>query len=740
MRFIKSFAVLMSAAAGAAGTVHAQPSVVTQDYDMSRSGANLAETILTPSSVSSTTFGKLFAYSVDEEVWAQPLYVPNLSIAGVSHNVVFVATQGNSVYAFDADNPATSNAPLWSVNLGTPVPASKFSFLATGVSHAGIYSTPVIDPGLNAMYVVTLVWNTASQSVSMQLHALNIANGQEMFSGPVTISATDFDPGVNEQLGGLLLLNGIVYIPIASHGDFQTNLANLAYEPYFGMVLAYNETTLAQVGSFNTEPGGMGAGIWQGGRGLASDGSYIYAQVANEYSVGTSDYSETFVQLNPGTLTVNDYYRDPDAACLNKIDLDLASSGPQIIPGAGTNLLVGGGKEGKVYTLQLDQALRTQTAAYFWGTSDYPTLPAEGGTCSDPRVHPHGWIQGSDTAFWNNPSGASYYYAFGNYDELISWQVSGNAFSQTSADTPPSTHPNALAVSANGGTNGILWTIAPQQNASSIVSAYNAVPAGGHLTKLWTSTTTVTRDVPGNLGRYSVPTVANGKLYVGTGSNQVVAYGLLPTTPSVTVTAGKPTLNMVDLDKITDIIYVNPYGGYKGTVSLSVAGLPPGVTYSFNKTSVTLTAKSKATPVTLTISPADAVLPLKDNYTVTVEATATGAGSSSIPIRFFTRSATFPTATSAGCNSSNQMSANLTWQINGSSTPTIWIQDSASPNFPGRVWLDPAADKGSGQTPYSVDNRSSYSLYWVIDQSAGIPTIIDNAVANINLAALYKCP
>ena len=273
MNVCTKFAWVIGTVAGIAGTALAvPPSVLTQDYDMTRSGANLAETVLTPANVSASTFGKLFEFPADEEVWAQPLYLPGLAIAGGTHNVVFVATQGNSVFAFDADNPATASTPLWSVNLGAPVPASKFNFTSTGVSHAGIYSTPVIDTNLGALYVVTEVWNSGTQTVSMLLHALSITTGQELFGGPVNVTAPGFDPGVNEQLGGLLLLNGIVYLPIASHGDVQTNMANLQTEPYFGYVLAYNASSLAEVGAFNVEPGGAGGGIWQGGRGLASDG------------------------------------------------------------------------------------------------------------------------------------------------------------------------------------------------------------------------------------------------------------------------------------------------------------------------------------------------------------------------------------------------------------------------------------------------------------------------------------
>jgi PQQ-like domain len=718
----------------------AQSSVLTQDYDMSRSGANLDEAILTPSNVSSATFGKLFSYPVDEEVFAQPLYVPKLVIRGGTHNVVFVATMGNTVYAFDADSPATSTTPLWSVNLGAGVPSSKFLYFAgSGVSHNGIYSTPVIDPTTNTIYVVTHLWSTASQSVALQLHALDVATGYEKLGGPVQIAAPGFDANLNEQRAGLLLLNGTVYVALASHADFVTNLSTLKHNPYVGMVLAYDAQTLAGVGTFNAEPGGIGAAIWQGGRGLASDGTYIYAMTANAMKLGTVDYSESFVQLNPRTLSVAGYYQDPDSACLNTLDLDLASSGPQVIPGAGTNLLVGGGKEGKVYTLQLDQALHSQTPQYFWGTSNYPTLPAEGGTCADTRGAANGWLQGSDTAFWNNPSGASYYYSFGNRDQLISWAVSGNAFTQTSMDTPSNLNINALAVSANVGANGILWTVANQTTGIAIVSAYNAVPSAGHLTLLWNSAQVPRRDALGQQGRYSVPTVANGKVYVGSGSNQVVVYGLLPTTPSVEVTPQLGTLAFTALNTKAENIFVNSVGGYTGQVILTLTGLPPGLTYSFAPASVNLTSMNTSVATSLSISPAGAVLPLSDNYTVLVQASAAGGSTSSAPIRLLMRNALFTSVTKVGCNSSNQMSASLSWQINGSAVPSLWIQDTTTPTFPGRLWVEPAAVAGTEQTGYSIDNKTGH-LIWLIDQSAGIPANFDNALKYTNLGFLYSCP
>jgi hypothetical protein len=719
-----------------------QSSVLTQDYDNMRSGANLGETILTPANVAPASFGELYAYAVDEEVFAQPLYVPNLQIKGGVHNVVYVATMNNTVYAFDADNPALANTPLWSVNLGAPTPSSRFFWKGgSGTANNGILSTPAIDAGSNTIYVVSQLWDTNSQSLSLLLHALDLASGAEKFGGPVQISAAGFSAKTNIQRAGLLLLNGVVYLAMASHADSRVDTATLlGGQKYFGLVLAYDAQTLALLGSFNVDAGGVGGGIWQGGRGLASDGNYIYAGTGNAITAGKPDYSESFVKLNPASLTVADYFVDPNQACLNTLDLELSSSGPQIMNTGSDSLLLGGGKQGKVYALSLTQPLLGQQAPYFWGTANVAVLPAEGGTCNDPRPDEFGWFHGSDTALWSNPGGASYYYTLGDQDQLLSFQLSGNTFTATSADTLPSTFPNALALSANGGSGGILWIVAPQPSLPAIVTAFNAVPSAGHLTKLWDSTQSGTRDVLGNAGRYSVPTIANGKVYVSTGSNQVVVYGLLPTTPALQVALSNSTLRPVALNPVTDKITVNAFGGFKGTVNLSVSGLPPGASASFTKTSVTLTKTVTSASSSLTINLGTAVLPLNDNYTVVVTVASTTGITRTVPLRLVARNGLYLSQRSAGCNSLNQMAATLKWQIDGSGTPAIWIQDPQTPNFPGRTWLDPAPALGTGTTDNSITSNKQLFNYWIIDQSAGLPANFDNAIGFTNLGKLYKCP
>jgi hypothetical protein len=645
---------------------------------------------------------------------------------------------GNSVFAFDADNPATSNAPLWAVNLGPPVPPSVFDFVASGQYYAGIFSTPVIDPNSNTMFVWAHVWNSATQTVTQQLHALDITTGGEVLGGPVTVSAPGFDPVVNEQRAGLLLLNGTIYVPIGDHGDFRRSMSTLLPEPYMGMVLAYDETTLALVGQFNAEPNGVGAGIWQGGRGLASDGAYVFAVTANAYTSGTADYSENLLMLNPVSLSLADYFADPDMACLNKLDLDLSAGGPLVVPGVGTNLLMGGGKAGKMWVLQLDQTLATQIPGFIWATTNHATLPSDGGSCTRQANPPNGWLMGSDSAFWGNPGGNSYFYALGNSDALMSWQLSAtNTLMQTSEDSPANLTLNALAVSANGASNGILWTVTNPKNGSAILSAYNAVPAAGHLALLWTSAQVPKRDLLGATARYAMPTIANGKVYVATGSNQVGVYGLLPTTPAIQVTPQHPSIPQTAASSIDTTLYLTSVGGFTGAVSLSVSGLPAGVTSSFSQPTVTL-KPGKTVSSVLNLSLAGALPPLERAYTIVVQGTAAGGITSYAPLQLTMDTAWYTAVAASGCNSSNQMNATLSWAFAGSSAPSIWIQDSSTPNFPGRLWMQPPPGTGTAQTGYTIDN-TKWSLYWLIDQSNGNAAIFDNAYNLVNLGGYYNC-
>ena len=275
---------------GAPLLASAQVSVLTQHYDNSRTGQDTSETILTPSNVNSTQFGKLFAQPIDGQAYAQPLYVPNLLIGNSTHNVVFVATEADSVYAFDADSNSGANAnPLWKASLidtahgaaSGAMPVTSTQVGCTDIEpNIGITSTPVIDPASGTMYVEAKSYEGGNYI--HRLHALNITTGAEKSPGPVVITATVngtgdgssggkliFNPLMQHSRPGILLSNGIIYMAFASHCDFS---------PYHGWVFAYDAATFAQKGVLNTTANGGLGGVWMSGTGLAADSTgNVYA-------------------------------------------------------------------------------------------------------------------------------------------------------------------------------------------------------------------------------------------------------------------------------------------------------------------------------------------------------------------------------------------------------------------------------------------------------------------------------
>ena len=331
-----------------------QVSVLTQHNDSARTGANLSETALNVSNVNVSQFGKLFSRAVDGQIYAQPLVVSNVNIPGIgARNVVFVATMHNSVYAFDAEDPAVT-VPYWQVNLGPSVPNQDVG--SPDIQpEIGITATPVIDISSNTIYLVAKT--KESGAYFQRLHALNLSSGQERASSPVVIGASV--PGIgNGNVGGviifsalkqlnrpgLLLLNGHVYVAFGSHGDHLGAT---------GWVLGYDAATLQRTAVFNSDPDGWLGAIWQAGQGLAADAAgFIYLMTGNgdfNYATGGHDLGMSFVKLRTPDLSVADWFTPYNYFDLNSDDLDLSGSGPLLIPG--TNLVVGGGKEGVLHLL-----------------------------------------------------------------------------------------------------------------------------------------------------------------------------------------------------------------------------------------------------------------------------------------------------------------------------------------------------------------------------------------------------
>lgn len=492
--------------------------VLTQHNDVMRSGVNASETLLTTSNVNPNQFGKVFSRAVDAEIYAQPLYVPNLNINGI-RNVVFVATEGNTVYAFDADN-ASASGPLWSVNLGTPVLATAVDCPGNLAPQIGITSTPVIDLSTRTIYVDAKT--TDSAGYHHKLHALDLLSGSEKFGGPVEVAASvsgtgsgsvgalvTFNPLIQNQRSGLLLNNGIVYLMFGSHCDEN---------PYHGWVMGYSARTLRQTAVFLSSPNGAGAGIWQAGQGPAVDSNgSLFLATGNgtfDYNTGGSDAGDTVLKLSSG-LAMQGYFTPNDQAYLDTSDRDLGSGGVLLLPplpGTSANLAIAGGKEGILYLLSrtsLGQFNTTDAVVQEWQA-------ASGGIFSAP-------------VYWNGSL-----YLWSNRDPLRQFEWSSGSFLTSaahSASTPATFPGGILSLSANGTTpgTGIVWgTLGTASSGNQVVAGVlHAYDASNVSIELWNSYMNKARDDFGNFAKFCPPTIANGRVFIATSSNQLAVYGLL---------------------------------------------------------------------------------------------------------------------------------------------------------------------------------------------------------------------
>jgi hypothetical protein len=498
--------------------------LLTYHNDSARTGQNLSETILTPGDVNATDFGKLFTDAVDGPVYAQPLYKSSVVVPGQgTHNLVLVATEHDSVYAFDADRPG---APLWQdsfINPAagiTPVPDGDLNSKSIA-PEVGITGTPVIDAASNTLYVVAFTREVSGATVSyvQRLHALDVATGAEKFGGPVGIQATlpgsgegshngivSFDALHENQRPGLLLENGVVYVTWASFDDRR---------PYHGWVIGYNAQTLHQVAVFNSTPDGGLGGIWQSGAAPAADAAgNIYLITGNGTFDAQSatppnhDYGDSFLKLSSGSggLTAADFFTPFNQAILDARDEDLGSGGPLLLPdqpGANPHLLISAGKEGKVYVLNRDNL------GGFDPSVDHVVQEL-------PQV-----ITGlfAGPAYWG---GLVYFASSGDSlkaFQLANGQLSPHPVLQTSTVFG---YPGATpSISANGNSNAIIWVV--QNGSTAVLRAYSASDL---TTELYDSNQAGSRDLFGTAVKFAAPTVANGKVYVGTQSGLTV-FGLL---------------------------------------------------------------------------------------------------------------------------------------------------------------------------------------------------------------------
>jgi len=495
--------------------------VFTYHNDIARTGQNLQEYALTPSTVNSSAFGPLFTCPVDSYVYAQPLYVANFNIGGQTRNVVFIATEHNSVYAFDADS--SSCLQLWHTSFlssgVTTVPIADFGNPGDLPPEIGITSTPVIDPSTDTIYVVAKTKETIGSGCSAgnpcyfyRLHALDLVTGAEKFGGPAVISTTGFVPLEQLQRPGLALSNGTIYIGFGSNNDTGQG---------FGWLMAYNASTLAQQWHWRSVSSTLNifGSIWGAGNAPAIDISgNIYVETGNGVFNGVDNWSDSVLKFSP-TGSMLDYFTPFDQAIMQQNDIDLGSSGPMILPdlvgsASHPHVMIATGKVGVVYLLDQTNLGKYNTAA----NQDVAEVHV-GFNTTDPQGGFYG-----QPAYWNQNL-----YTVMVGDSLRQFPVSNGGILSLSASNSPNTFTfrgATPAVSASGTTNGVVWVAdvtAYQSGGAVILDAYDATAVS---TLLYSSPSSGSGAAATSM-KFTVPVVANGKVYV-VGQFAFTVFGLLP--------------------------------------------------------------------------------------------------------------------------------------------------------------------------------------------------------------------
>jgi hypothetical protein len=655
--------------------------VLTWRYDLTHAGQNTNETALTPANVNPTTFGKLFSVSVDSTVYAQPLYVPGLKMGdGLFHNVLFVATENDSVYAFDADSNSGTNAnPLWQVSLltaayGAGAGATAVPYGDTGspdvAPTVGITGTPTINPATNTIYLVA---NTKENGAYFsRLHAINIITGAEQPNSPVNITATVAGTG-NGSSGGQLSFsalwenqrtalnyyNGYVYFGYAAHGDNG---------PWHGWLFAYNATTLAQSAVVCLSPNGYGAGIWASGAGMPIDedapGGRMFLVTGNgphsaypPFSAST-EFGESIVNfsLASGGLKPTDAFTTYNFQALNNNDVDLGSGGVVMVPdqqGAYPHILVQEGKEGRVVVLNRDNLGGTAPAT---GTANTNALQD---------------IEGVSLGLWSTPAywnGNIYIWGSGDTgsagDVPKLFKLNSGVMNTTpsSQSTIVSLHPGAsFSVSSNGTADGIAWAIRSDQFNTLGPAVLYAWNADDLTSTLYESDTNAARDAAGPANRFSIPMVTNGKVYVPA-NGEVDVYGLFN---------GEPT---------TVAPVITPNGGTFSetqSVTLSTTTAPAEIFYTLDGTAPTPSSMLYAGPITISTNKTIKAIATAPGYIQSGVSSATFTFTGPPPVTFTPAGGTYPapqTVTLADADTS----AKIYYTTDGS-TPTAASTKYSSP-------------------------------------------------------------
>ena len=609
--------------------------VLTFHYDNTRQGQNTNETLLTPANVNVTNFGKLFTYAVDSYVYAQPLIMNNVNFPGKGvRNVVFAATEHDTVYAFDADSNGDANGGLlWQTNLGVAAisPSTEYGarYHAQGntdlIPEEGATGTPVIDPATGTIYLDAFTREVVAGIATNyfhRIHALNITNGNERSYSPVVVAAAIPGRGVGGngttvtfaamqhlQRPALTLAGGVLYVCYGSHGDT---------DPYHGWVMGFNPTNLVLLTNyvFNTTPnattavfgGNAGEGaLWMGGNGLCVDANTnLYFETGNgSFSANTNggDYGDSFVKLSTTTnkLAVADYFTPFDQASLQSSDADLGSGGPLLLPdsvgsAAHPHLIVGAGKAGKIYLIDRDNMGRFQSG------NDSQIVASLAGAI--------GGVWGSP-AYFNN----RIYYQ-GNGDVMKAFLITNGVIVPTpeSRSLTGFSFPGATpTISANGTNNGIAWVTDPSAYNSSGPAVLHAYNATNLALELYNSSQNLSRDNPGGAVKMTTPTITGGKVYVGA-EYALSVYG-------TAVFLATPT--------------ISPAGGaFTNTVTVTLADTSAGVSiyYTLNGTTPNASSSLYTGPLNLT-----------NNTLVQAIASAAGAVNSGVASASFINSSAIGT-------------------------------------------------------------------------------------------------
>jgi hypothetical protein len=493
--------------------VNAQsPNVWTQHNDNGRSGVYAAETTLTPSNVNQNNFGMLFKEPVDDQVFAQPLIINGVNIAGGTHKVLYVATTNNSVYAFDAD----SGIQYWHINFGAAPTVQQIGGITCTdmLATTGIVGTPAIDSGTpNSLWVVDQLYNGGNEI--HQLHRINLSTGADYAGSPVTIAANEFTSKNELNRPAVLYANGNVYFSFGSHCDQNT---------WKGMTFGYNATTLAQIGVFNPTPNDNGSAIWQSGNGPAADSSgSVYVITGNGTWDGNSDFSETMLKMSGTNLSLQDWHTPSNYQSLDNSDTDLTTSGIVLLP---NNEAIGGGKDGVLRVVKTGNMghLGDNGAVQNWqATSNH--------------IH--------SLNFFNNNL-----YLWGQSDYLRVYNFNGTTFNTTptfKGTQKAIGHPGAsISISANGTSNGILWATTNTADSGDGGGAWHGTVPGilyafnlSGMGQIYNNEQNPTRDDCGNYAKFTPTSIASGKVYMpsfgtaATLSGAVCVYGELSSTTNL---------------------------------------------------------------------------------------------------------------------------------------------------------------------------------------------------------------